>query len=38
MTPPGQIATLILPADTAWNDGGEVGPPGVPTGGVLLIP
>lgn len=27
MTPPGQIATLILPADTAWNEGGEVGPP-----------
>ncbi len=27
MTPPGQIATLILPADTAWNDGGEVGTP-----------
>jgi acetolactate synthase-1/2/3 large subunit len=26
-TPPGQIATLILPADTAWNDGGEVGAP-----------
>ena len=25
MTPPGQIATLILPADTAWNDGGAVG-------------
>jgi acetolactate synthase-1/2/3 large subunit len=24
MTPPGQIATLILPADTAWNDGGAV--------------
>ena len=23
-TPPGQIATLILPADTAWNDGGVV--------------
>jgi acetolactate synthase-1/2/3 large subunit len=23
-TPPGQIATLILPADTAWSDGGEV--------------
>ncbi|HAA91107.1 MAG: acetolactate synthase large subunit [Rhodospirillaceae bacterium] len=22
---PGQIATLILPADTAWNDGGVVG-------------
>ena len=28
-TPPGQIATLILPADTAWSDGGVVG--GVPT-------
>jgi acetolactate synthase-1/2/3 large subunit len=24
-TPPGQIATLILPADTAWNDGGVPG-------------
>jgi acetolactate synthase-1/2/3 large subunit len=24
-TPPGQIATLILPADTAWTEGGEVG-------------
>src|ERR1700720_1399759 len=31
-TPPGQIATLILPADTAWNEGSgpaEV-PPAVP--------
>ena len=27
MTPPGQIATLILPADTAWNEGAEVGAP-----------
>ena len=27
MTPPGQIATLILPADTAWNENGEVGVP-----------
>lgn len=26
-TPPGQIATLILPADTAWNDGGVVADP-----------
>lgn len=26
-TAPGQIATLILPADTAWNDGGEIGEP-----------
>ena len=24
-TPPGQIATLMLPADSAWNDGGVVG-------------
>jgi len=24
LTPPGQIATLILPADTAWNPGGKV--------------
>jgi acetolactate synthase-1/2/3 large subunit len=29
---PGQIATLILPADTAWNDGGVVGVvPDIPT-------
>ncbi len=27
LTPPGQIATLILPADTAWNENGEVGAP-----------
>jgi acetolactate synthase-1/2/3 large subunit len=26
-TAPGQIATLILPADTAWNDGGAVAAP-----------
>jgi len=26
-TAPGQIATLILPADTAWNEGGVVGEP-----------
>ena len=24
MVPPGQIATLILPGDTAWNEGGRV--------------
>jgi acetolactate synthase-1/2/3 large subunit len=24
LTPPGQIATLILPSDTAWNEGGQV--------------
>jgi acetolactate synthase-1/2/3 large subunit len=27
LTAPGQIATLILPADTAWNDGGQVADP-----------
>src|SRR4051812_4597127 len=26
-TSPGGIATLILPADTAWDEGGEVAPP-----------
>ena len=26
MTPPGQIATLILPADTAWNDASASAP------------
>jgi acetolactate synthase-1/2/3 large subunit len=25
--PPGQIATLILPADVSWNEGGVVAPP-----------
>jgi acetolactate synthase-1/2/3 large subunit len=30
MAPPGQIATLILPADTAWNDGGVVASPLAP--------
>ena len=25
-TPPGQVATLILPADTAWTEGGEPAP------------
>jgi acetolactate synthase-1/2/3 large subunit len=27
MTPPGQIASLILPGDTAWNEGGVVAEP-----------
>src|SRR6185503_12626320 len=26
MKPPGQVATLILPADTAWNEGGGPAP------------
>jgi acetolactate synthase-1/2/3 large subunit len=27
LEPPGQVATLILPADTSWNDGGEPAAP-----------
>ena len=27
LSPPGQIATLILPADTAWNDAAGAAPP-----------
>ncbi|MEO8628016.1 MAG: thiamine pyrophosphate-binding protein, partial [Betaproteobacteria bacterium] len=38
MTPPGQIATLILPADTAWNDGGEVGAPLAVPGRTAVAP
>lgn len=30
MTPPGQIATLILPGDTAWGDGGVPAAPIAP--------
>jgi acetolactate synthase I/II/III large subunit len=31
-TPPGHIATLILPGDTAWNEGGEPAPvPAIPS-------
>jgi acetolactate synthase-1/2/3 large subunit len=26
-TPPGQVATLILPADASWSEGGEPAPP-----------
>jgi acetolactate synthase-1/2/3 large subunit len=28
--PPGQVATLILPADVSWGDGGEPAPPVTP--------
>ncbi len=28
--PPGQVATLIVPADVSWHDGGEPGAPGQP--------
>ena len=27
---PGQVATLILPGDTAWDDGGQIGAPQTP--------
>ena len=30
--PPGQIATLVLPADVSWTDGAEPAPPRAPTG------
>ena len=28
--PPGQVATLVLPADISWGDGGEVATPSTP--------
>lgn len=31
LSAPGQIATLILPADTAWGEGGRIGEPIAPT-------
>jgi len=35
-TPPGQVATLILPADTAWNDAdGPADVPGIPAPGTV---
>ena len=30
--PPGQVATLILPADVSWSDGGQVAAPIAPSG------
>jgi acetolactate synthase I/II/III large subunit len=27
MTPPGQVATLVIPADVSWSDGAEPAPP-----------
>ena len=30
--PPGQVATLILPADVSWSDGGDPAPAVAPTG------
>lgn len=37
-TPPGQIATLILPADCAWDEGAEPGAPLVPAGRTRVAP
>jgi acetolactate synthase-1/2/3 large subunit len=31
MSPPGQIANLVLPADVSWSDGGVVAAPVLPT-------
>ena len=30
LSPPGRVSTLVLPADTAWNPGGEVAAPVAP--------
>lgn len=30
MSPPGQVATLVLPADVSWSDGGQAAPPVLP--------
>ena len=30
LSPPGQVATLVLPADVGWSDGGEIGSPARP--------
>ena len=37
-TPPGGTATLILPADCAWNDGAEPGVPLDPPAAALVAP
>jgi acetolactate synthase-1/2/3 large subunit len=31
MSPPGQLANLVLPADVSWSDGGVVAPPVTPS-------
>ena len=36
--PPGQIATLVLPADVSWNEGAEPAPPRPPTGAAAPDP
>ncbi len=36
--PPGQVATLILPADVSWSDGAEPAPPAPPTTPAALDP
>jgi acetolactate synthase-1/2/3 large subunit len=37
-SPPGGTATLILPADCAWNEGGEPGKPLAPAARVAVAP
>ena len=36
--PPGQVATLILPADVSWSDGAEPAPPAAPATPAALDP
>ena len=36
--PPGQVATLILPADVSWSEGAEPAPPVAPHGGTAPDP
>jgi acetolactate synthase-1/2/3 large subunit len=36
MGPPGQVATLILPADVSWTDGASAAPPVAPAGAAAV--
>jgi acetolactate synthase-1/2/3 large subunit len=36
--PPGQVATLVLPADVSWADGADPAPPATPTGAAPVDP
>jgi acetolactate synthase-1/2/3 large subunit len=36
--PPGQVATLVLPADVSWSDGADPAPPATPVGAQPVDP
>jgi acetolactate synthase-1/2/3 large subunit len=36
--PPGQVATLVLPADVSWSDGADPAPPAAPVGAQPVDP